>query len=111
MGSKDETCSCCGERASRKKVSFYYFLIQRETVTLVTLSSVLREAKDRPTFGNDSCHQAPRPVTGGKQALNVVSENPTAGMTVDGYLIPLATGAYILKIKIQQCFSVAVGTF
>lgn len=78
VGSKDEACSCCRVAAGKTYLSFCYFLIQRETVMLL-VSPVLREAKDRATFGNDSCHQAPRLVSGENWVLKVASEKPNRG--------------------------------
>lgn len=46
---------------------------------MLVVSSVLREAKDRATFGNDSCHQAPRAVSGENRVLNVASEKSNRG--------------------------------
>lgn len=46
---------------------------------MLAVSSVHREAKARATSGNDSCHQAPRPVSGKNRVLNVASEKSNRG--------------------------------
>lgn len=46
---------------------------------MLVVPPVLREAKARATFGNDSCYQAPRRVSGKKRELNVASENSNRG--------------------------------
>lgn len=71
---------------------------------MLLVSPVLREAKDRATFGNDSCHQAPRLVSGENWVFKVASEKLNGEMAVDRYLLPPATGGYISKIiSSQKC--------